>query len=54
MNFYALKSIFYDYVIKGENYSKVEMINLNSRLKYLPRFRFDILLWSRIGISELF
>ncbi|MDA9594596.1 hypothetical protein N9S34_02510 [bacterium] len=41
MNFYALKSIFYDYVIKGENSSKVEMINLNSRLKYLPRFRFE-------------
>jgi len=41
MNFYALRSIFYDYVIKGENSSKVEMINLNSRLKYLPRFRFE-------------
>ena len=41
MNFYALKSIFYDYVIKGENSSKVKMINLNSRLKYLPRFRFE-------------
>ena len=41
MNFYALKSIFYDYVIKGENSSKVEMINLNSSLKYLPRFRFE-------------
>jgi len=41
MNFYALKSVFYDYVIKGENSSKVEMINLNSRLKYLPRFRFE-------------
>ena len=41
MNFYALKSFFYDYVIKGENSSKVEMINLNSSLKYLPRFRFE-------------
>ncbi|MDG1847777.1 MAG: hypothetical protein P8J35_04010, partial [Candidatus Marinimicrobia bacterium] len=41
MNFYALKSVFYDYIIKGENSSKVEMINLNSRLKYLPRFRFE-------------
>ena len=41
MNFFALKSIFYDYIIKGENSSKVEMINLNSRLKYLPRFRFE-------------
>ncbi len=41
MNFYALKSVFYDYLIKGENSSKVDMINLNSRLKYLPRFRFE-------------
>jgi len=41
MNFFALKSIFYDYVIKGENSSKVEMIDLTSRLKYLPRFRFE-------------
>ena len=41
MNFYALKSIFYDYLIKGEHNSKVEMINLSKRLKYLPRFRFE-------------
>ena len=41
MNFYALKSIFYDYLVKGERNSNVEMINLNSRLKYLPRFRFE-------------
>ena len=41
MNFYALKSVFYDYLIKGEGSSKVGMINLNSRLKYLPRFRFE-------------
>ncbi|MBT6778195.1 hypothetical protein HOA87_09465 [bacterium] len=41
MNFYALKSVFYDYIIKGENSSKVEMINLNNTLKYLPRFRFE-------------
>ena len=41
MNFYALKSVFYDYVIKGRHSSKVEMINLNNRFKYLPRFRFE-------------
>jgi len=41
INFYALKSVFYDFVIKGENGSKVKMINLNNRLKYLPRFRFE-------------
>ena len=41
MNFYALKSVFYDYVFKGKNGSKVKMINLNSRLKYLPRIRFE-------------
>ncbi len=41
MNFYAIKSIFYDYVIKGRHSLKVEMINLNNRLKYLPRFRFE-------------
>jgi hypothetical protein len=41
MNFYALKSIFYDYLVKGEHNSKVEMINLSNRLKYLPRFRFE-------------
>ena len=41
MNFYALKSVFYDYLVKGKHSSKVEMINLNNRLKYLPRFRFE-------------
>ena len=41
MNFYALKSVFYDYLVKGKHSSKVEMINLNYRLKYLPRFRFE-------------
>jgi len=41
MNFYALKSVFYDYVIKGRHSSKVGMIKLSKRLKYLPRFRFE-------------
>ena len=41
INFYAFKSIFYNYLFKGEHHSKVEMINLSSRLKYLPRFRFE-------------
>jgi hypothetical protein len=41
MNYYALKAVFYDYVIKGKNSSKVSMINLKNGLKYLPRFRFE-------------
>ncbi len=41
MNYYALKAVFYDYVIKGKNSSKVKMINLKNGLKYLPRFRFE-------------
>jgi hypothetical protein len=41
MNFYALKSVFYDYIIKGRHSSKVGMIKLSKRLKYLPRFRFE-------------
>ena len=41
MNFYALRSIFYDYLAKGEHSSNIEMINISSRLKYLPRFRFE-------------
>ena len=41
MNYYALKAVFYDYIIKGKNSSKVRMINLKNGLKYLPRFRFE-------------
>lgn len=41
MNFYALKSVFYDYIIKGRHSSRVGMIRLTKRLKYLPRFRFE-------------
>jgi hypothetical protein len=41
MNFYALKSVFYDYIIKGIHSSKVGMIKLSKRLKYLPRYRFE-------------
>jgi hypothetical protein len=41
MNFYALKSVFYDYIIKGRHSSKISMIKLSKRLKYLPRFRFE-------------
>ena len=41
MNFYALKSVFYNYLIRGNRGSKVRMIKLNNRLKYLPRFRFE-------------
>jgi hypothetical protein len=41
MNFYAIKSVFYDYIIKGRHSSKVGMIKLSKRLKYLPRFRFE-------------
>ncbi|MDC3253772.1 hypothetical protein OAU89_02640 [bacterium] len=41
MNFYAIKSVFYDYIIKGRHSSKVGMLKLSSRIKYLPRFRFE-------------
>ena len=41
MNYYALKAVFYDYVVKGKNSSKVSMINFKNGLKYLPRFRFE-------------
>ena len=41
MNFYALKSVFYDYIINGRHSSKVGMIKLSKRLKYLPRYRFE-------------
>ena len=41
MNFYAFKSVFYDYIIKGKHSSKVGMINLVNKLKYLPRYRFE-------------
>ncbi len=41
MNFYALKSVFYDYLILGKNKSEIKMISLNNGVKYLPRFRFE-------------
>jgi len=41
LNFYAFKSVFYDYIIKGRHSSKIGMIKLSNRLKYLPRFRFE-------------
>ena len=41
INFYAFKSVFYDYIVKGRHSSKVGMIKLTNRLKYLPRFRFE-------------
>ncbi len=41
MNFFAFKSVFYDYLIKGKQSTKVGMINLNNNVKYLPRFRFE-------------
>ena len=41
INFYAFKSVFYDYIIKGRHSAKVSMIKLGSRIKYLPRFRFE-------------
>ena len=41
MNFYALKSVFYDYLINGRNTSEIKMISLNNSVKYLPRFRFE-------------
>ncbi len=41
VNFYAFKAVFYDYIIKGKHSSKVGMIKLSNRLKYLPRFRLE-------------
>lgn len=41
MNFYALKSVFHDYLIKGKHSTKVGMIKFSNRIKYLPRFRFE-------------
>lgn len=41
INFYAFKSVFYDYIIKGNHSSKVGMIKLSNKLKYLPRYRFE-------------
>lgn len=41
INFYAFKSLIYDYFIRGRHSTKVGMIKFNNRLKYLPRFRFE-------------
>lgn len=41
LNFYAFKSVFYDYIIKGRHSSRIGMIKLSNRLQYLPRFRFE-------------
>ena len=41
LNFYAFKSVFYDYLIKGRGAADIKMIKLSERLKYLPRFRFE-------------
>ena len=41
INFYAFKSVFYDYIIKGRHSSRIGMIKLSNKLKYLPRFRFE-------------
>ena len=41
LNFYAFKSVFYDYIVKGRHSSRIRMIKLNNKLKYLPRFRFE-------------
>ena len=41
INFYAFKSVFYDYIVKGRHSSRIGMIKLSNRLKYLPRFIFE-------------
>ena len=41
LNFYAFKSVFYDYLIKGRGAADIKMIKLSERLKYLPRFRLE-------------
>lgn len=41
MNFFAFKSVFYNYLILGEHSTKIGMIKLSNRIKYLPRYRFE-------------
>ena len=41
MNFFAYKSLFYNYLILGEHSSKIGMIKLSNNIKYLPRYRFE-------------
>ena len=41
MNFYAFKSVFYDYLIKGKSGSKTPMLRINELFSYMPRFRFE-------------
>ena len=41
INFYAFKSLLYDYLIYGKHSCELKMIKLSSKLHYLPRFRFE-------------
>lgn len=41
MNFYAIKSVFIDYLFLGKHSSKVKMIRLSDQVRCLPRFRFE-------------
>ncbi len=41
INFFAYKSLFYNYLILGEHSSKIGMIKLSNNIKYLPRYRFE-------------
>ncbi len=41
MNFYAFKSVFYDYLIFGKRATPIKFIAITEDIKVLPRFRFE-------------
>ena len=41
MNFYAFKSVFYDYLIFGKRATPIKFIAITENIKVLPRFRFE-------------
>ena len=41
MNFYAFKSVFYDYLIFGKRATPIKFIAVTKDIKLLPRFRFE-------------
>ena len=47
MNYYALKAVFYDYLVKGKNSSEVNMINLNTGLNIYLDLGLSTLIWTK-------
>lgn len=41
INFYAFKSLFYDYLLLGRRATTVKFIPITEELRFLPRFRFE-------------